>query len=132
MTTVDRSTPPVRTHAAERRWVGQSIRRVEDPRFLRGRGGYIADRITPGTLHAAVLRSPYPHARITGFDVAAAQEAPGVHAVMVSTLTSGSVLLFCGWQLWSLSREERRDRAGEDRPGRAPRHPVGQHREDER
>ena len=76
------SAPPVRQHAAERRWVGQSIRRVEDPKFLRGRGGYIADRITPGTLHAAVLRSPHPHARITGFDVAAAQAAPGVHAVI--------------------------------------------------
>ena len=42
------SAPPVRSHSAERRWVGQSIRRVEDPKFLRGRGGYIADRITPG------------------------------------------------------------------------------------
>ena len=94
MTTVDSTTgdriaadraasaPPVRQHSAERRWVGQSIRRVEDPKFLRGRGGYIADRITPGTLHAAVLRSPHPHARITGFDVAAAQAAPGVHAVI--------------------------------------------------
>jgi CO/xanthine dehydrogenase Mo-binding subunit len=91
MTTVDHSAldraraasaPPVRKHAAERRWVGQSIRRVEDPKFLRGRGGYIADRITPGTLHAAVLRSPHPHARITGFDVTAAQAAPGVHAVI--------------------------------------------------
>ena len=94
MTTVDSTTgdriaadraasaPPVREHSAERRWVGQSIRRVEDPKFLRGRGGYIADRITPGTLHAAVLRSPHPHARITGFDVAAARAAPGVHAVI--------------------------------------------------
>jgi Aerobic-type carbon monoxide dehydrogenase, large subunit CoxL/CutL homologs len=52
--------PPVRDHSASRRWVGQSIRRVEDPKFLLGRGGYIADRITPGTLHAAVLRSPLP------------------------------------------------------------------------
>jgi CO/xanthine dehydrogenase Mo-binding subunit len=97
MTTVDSTTgdriaadraasaPPVRPHSAERRWVGQSIRRVEDPKFLRGRGGYIADRITPGTLHAAVLRSPHPHARITGFDVAAAQAAPGVHAVITGT-----------------------------------------------
>jgi len=84
VTTVDRAdaAPRVRDHSAKRRWVGQSIRRVEDPKFLLGRGGYIADRITPGTLHAAVLRSPHPHARITGFDVAAAQAAPGVHAVI--------------------------------------------------
>jgi hypothetical protein len=64
--------PPVREHAGTRRWVGQSIRRVEDPKFLLGRGGYIADRITPGTLHAAVLRSPHPHARIVRVETAAA------------------------------------------------------------
>jgi CO/xanthine dehydrogenase Mo-binding subunit len=74
--------PPVRDHSAERRWVGRSIRRVEDPKFLRGQGGYIADRITPGTLHAAVLRSPYAHARILRMDVSAARAAPGVHAVI--------------------------------------------------
>jgi len=74
--------PPVRDHSAKRRWVGQSIRRVEDPKFLLGRGGYIADRITPDTLHAAVLRSPHPHARIVRFETAAALAAPGVHAVI--------------------------------------------------
>jgi len=69
VTTANQATPgapPVRDHSASRRWVGQSIRRVEDPKFLLGRGGYIADRITPGTLHAAVLRSPFAHARIAG------------------------------------------------------------------
>ncbi|HEY4463603.1 MAG TPA: molybdopterin cofactor-binding domain-containing protein, partial [Streptosporangiaceae bacterium] len=83
MTTIDRAAaPPVRDQSAKRRWVGQSIRRVEDPKFLRGRGGYIADRITPGTLHAAVLRSPHAHARILGTDVSRALAAPGVHAVI--------------------------------------------------
>ena len=77
-----RGAPPVRDHSAKRRWVGQSIRRVEDPKFLLGRGGYIADRITPGTLHAAVLRSPHPHARILRAEVAQAMAAPGVHAVI--------------------------------------------------
>ena len=74
--------PPVRDHATERRWVGRSIRRVEDPKFLRGQGGYIADRITPGTLHAAVLRSPHPHARIVSIDASRARALPGVHAVI--------------------------------------------------
>jgi carbon-monoxide dehydrogenase large subunit len=82
MTTVDRSAPPVRTHKEHRKWVGQSIRRVEDPKFLRGRGGYIADLVTPGMLHAAVLRSPHPHARIVSVDTAAAAALPGVHAVI--------------------------------------------------
>ena len=82
--TTDRAAgaPPVRDHSAKRNWVGQSIRRVEDPKFLLGRGGYIADRITPGTLHVAVLRSPHAHARILGFEVAEALAAPGVHAVI--------------------------------------------------
>ena len=74
--------PPVRDHSGKRRLVGQSIRRVEDPKFLLGRGGYIADRITPGTLHAAVLRSPHPHARIGRIDTAQALAAPGVRALI--------------------------------------------------
>ena len=78
MTTVDRAAgaPPVRDHSAKRRWVGQSIRRVEDPKFLLGRGGYIADRITPGTLHAAVLRSPYAHARIVRIETPRPRRCP--------------------------------------------------------
>ena len=84
MTTVDRAdaAPPVRDQSAKRRWVGQSIRRVEDPKFLLGRGGYIADRITPGTLHAAVLRSPHAHAQIVRIEASLAKAAPGVHAVI--------------------------------------------------
>ncbi len=85
MTTANQATPgapPVRDHSGSRRWVGQSIRRVEDPKFLLGRGGYIADRITPGTLHAAVLRSPFAHARIGRIETAAALALPGVHAVI--------------------------------------------------
>ncbi|WP_214367616.1 xanthine dehydrogenase family protein molybdopterin-binding subunit [Pseudonocardia sp. H11422] len=82
MTIVDRSAPPVRTHKDNRKWVGKSIRRVEDPKFLRGKGGYIADLVTPGMLHVAVLRSPHAHARIAAIDTVAALSAPGVHAVI--------------------------------------------------
>jgi 2-furoyl-CoA dehydrogenase large subunit len=64
-------------------WVGQSIERVEDAALLTGRGRYIDDLpVTPGTLHAAVLRSPHPHAVITSIDVSAAQTARGVAAVI--------------------------------------------------
>ncbi|MGH7919673.1 MAG: xanthine dehydrogenase family protein molybdopterin-binding subunit [Candidatus Dormibacteraceae bacterium] len=66
----------------DRHWVGESIRRVEDPRFLTGRGGYIDDLSMPGMLHAAVLRSPQPHARITRIDTTAAKAMPGVVAVV--------------------------------------------------
>ncbi len=66
----------------ERKWVGKSIRRVEDPKFLIGRGGYIDDLRLPGVLHAAVVRSPEAHARITRMDVEAARKLPGVVAVV--------------------------------------------------
>jgi CO/xanthine dehydrogenase Mo-binding subunit len=83
MTTTDRpDAPPVRTHKENRKWVGQSIRRVEDPKFLRGRGGYIGDMTVPGMLHAAVLRSPHAHARIVAIDAGEALTVPGVHAVI--------------------------------------------------
>lgn len=62
---------------------GQSIRRLEDERFLTGRGRYVDDReVTPGTLHAVFLRSPHAHARILSIDTDAARAAPGVHLVL--------------------------------------------------
>ncbi|WP_308286229.1 hypothetical protein [Actinomycetospora endophytica] len=77
-----RPVPPARHHKDKRTWVGKSIRRLEDPKFLRGRGGYIGDMVLPGMLHAAVLRSPMAHARIAAIDTATAERAPGVHAVI--------------------------------------------------
>ena len=56
-------------------------RRNEDPRLLRGMGSYVDDIDPPGVLHAAILRSPYGHARIRSIDAAAAKAHPGVHAV---------------------------------------------------
>ena len=63
-------------------YIGKSIKRVEDPKFLRGLGKYIDDLAFPGMLHAAVLRSPYPHAKIVSIDADAARNHPGVEAVM--------------------------------------------------
>jgi 2-furoyl-CoA dehydrogenase large subunit len=66
-------------------WVGQSIERVEDAALLTGRGRYIDDIAVPaGTLHAAVLRSPHPHALIRAIDVGAARAAKGVAAVITA------------------------------------------------
>jgi carbon-monoxide dehydrogenase large subunit len=56
-------------------------RRNEDPRLLRGLGCYVDDIDPPGVLQAAILRSPFGHARIRGIDTAAARAVPGVHAV---------------------------------------------------
>ncbi|HEY0439376.1 MAG TPA: xanthine dehydrogenase family protein molybdopterin-binding subunit, partial [Xanthobacteraceae bacterium] len=64
-------------------WVGRSIERVEDAALLTGRGRYIDDLgVRPGTLHAAILRSPHPHAHVRAIDTAAALQAPGVAAVI--------------------------------------------------
>src|SRR6266704_3362304 len=64
------------------RWFGAPVQRSEDPRFLRGRGTYVDDIDLPETLQAAVLRSPYAHARIVGIDASAARSLPGVHLVL--------------------------------------------------
>lgn len=48
--------------------VGQSVKRKEDPRLLRGGGEYVGDMKLPGMLHAAVKRSEYAHARIRSID----------------------------------------------------------------
>jgi 2-furoyl-CoA dehydrogenase large subunit len=64
-------------------WCGQSIERVEDAALLTGRGRFIDDLgVRPGTLHAAILRSPHAHARITSVRLDAARQAQGVAAVL--------------------------------------------------
>ncbi|MCW2758268.1 MAG: xanthine dehydrogenase, molybdenum binding subunit apoprotein, partial [Nocardioidaceae bacterium] len=63
---------------------GTKVPRVEDDRMLRGNGRYVDDLFTESgspVLHAAVLRSPHAHARITGIDVDAVLDVPGVVAV---------------------------------------------------
>jgi aerobic carbon-monoxide dehydrogenase large subunit len=61
--------------------IGQPVRRVEDRRFLTGRGHYLDDIVRPRQAYAAMLRSPHAHARIRAIDTAAAA-GPGVLAVL--------------------------------------------------
>ncbi len=61
--------------------VGQALRRKEDPRLITGRARYIDDISLPGTLWAALVRSPEAHAKIVSIDASAAREREGVHAV---------------------------------------------------
>jgi 2-furoyl-CoA dehydrogenase large subunit len=64
-------------------WVGRSIERVEDGALLTGRGRFIDDLgVAPGTLEAAILRSPHAHADLVSIDILAARNAPGVVAVL--------------------------------------------------
>ena len=64
-----------------RNYIGSPIKRKEDARFLTGTAQYVADVKLPSMLHAAVLRSPHAHARITAIDASQALELSGVHGV---------------------------------------------------
>jgi len=61
--------------------LGGVVRRREDPRLVTGAGHYTDDIQPEGCLHAVFIRSPHAHARITGIDVSAALEIPGVVGV---------------------------------------------------
>ena len=45
-------------------YVGSSVKRVEDPRFIQGKGSYVGNLSLPGMVYLAVKRSPYGHAKI--------------------------------------------------------------------
>jgi carbon-monoxide dehydrogenase large subunit len=62
--------------------IGASIRRVEDPVLVTGKGCYTDDIQLPRMLHLAFLRSPYPHAKIISVNTTAAKAIPGVEAVL--------------------------------------------------
>lgn len=64
-------------------YVGSRVRRIEDARLVTGRGEYTDDIHLPGMLHAAFLRSPYAHARITSIDTRHAEQLAGVVGVFV-------------------------------------------------
>src|SRR5207344_3026827 len=73
-------------------FVGSPVERVEDLRFLRGRGQYVDDFVRDGLLHAAILRSSMAHGRIRSIDTTVALARTGVHAV----ITAAEVLAALG------------------------------------
>jgi len=62
--------------------MGHSVKRKEDPRFIRGAGEYIDDVNLPGQLWLDIVRSPYAHATIKSIDASEALKIPGVAAVV--------------------------------------------------
>jgi len=60
------------------KYFGASVKRKEDPRYLRGEGRFVDDIKLPGMLHAAFVRSPHAHARIAAIRTDAARRLPGV------------------------------------------------------
>ncbi len=96
--------------------LAQPIRRVEDPRLLKGAGRYTDDIVLPGMLFGVVLRSPHAAARITRIDTAAAAGLAGVRGVYTAAdlNADGLTTMPCAAQVTN------RDGS----PQAAPPHPV--------
>ena len=99
---------------ARQGFIGQSVERREDSRFLTGKGQYTDDISLPGQTHAFFLRSPYAHARITRIDTSAAAKAPGVVGILTGDHFKAVGGLPCGWLINSLDGQ----------PMKEPKHPV--------
>lgn len=68
---------------AKRPWLGVSVPRLEDERLLRGAGAFVDDLDHLPALSVAIVRCPYPHARVRAIDASAALALPGVEAVLL-------------------------------------------------
>ncbi|HEV2439195.1 MAG TPA: xanthine dehydrogenase family protein molybdopterin-binding subunit [bacterium] len=66
------------------RYVGARVKRIEDPKLIRGQGQFVDDLTMPGMLHAAFVRSPHAHARIVRIDLGTARALPGVVAALAA------------------------------------------------
>src|SRR5437016_3680383 len=73
-------------------YIGRSLKRVEDPRLIKGIATYVDDITLPGMLHAVVLRSSYAHAKISHIKTDAAKALGGV----VGVFTGAEVNAACG------------------------------------
>lgn len=73
-------------------YVGRPVKRVEDPRLLKGQATYVDDLRLPGLLHAAFLRSPHAHARIAAIRAEGARQVPEV----VGVFTGAEINPSCG------------------------------------
>ena len=99
---------------ARQGFIGSSVERREDARFLTGRGQYTDDITFHGQTHAYFLRSPYAHATIKRLDSAAAAKAPGVLGIFTGEHFKAVGGLPCGWLINSLDGS----------PMKEPKHPV--------
>ena len=84
---------------ATARLLGASIKRVEDPRFITGKGNYTDDLKLAGMTYAVFVRSPHANAKIRKIDTAKASKAPGVVAIFTGKDMTGVNSLPCGWLL---------------------------------
>ncbi|MGF1559008.1 MAG: xanthine dehydrogenase family protein molybdopterin-binding subunit [Flavobacteriaceae bacterium] len=96
------------------KFIGQSVKRREDARFLKGAGRYTDDIKLPKMTQAAFVRSPYAHANILSIDTSAAEKAEGVVAVYTGKDACGAFGVPCGWQVNFKNGETMRE----------PKHPL--------
>ncbi len=84
---------------AAKPYVGSPVKRKEDASLLRGRGTFVDNLTLPGTVYMAVVRSPYPHARINGMNLDAARAAEGVVAAFSGADLAGDWVgsMPCAW-----------------------------------
>ncbi len=95
-------------------FVGQSVKRREDYRFLTGAGQYTDDISLPGQTYAYFLRSPYAHATIASIDTSAAAASEGVVGIVTAADLAGVGGLPCGWLIHS----------ADGTPMKEPKHPL--------
>ena len=96
--------------------IGAPVKRVEDKRFLTGRGRYTDDLNQPNQLYASILRSPHAHANLKKVDVSQAKAAPGVIDIFTGSDMAADEVgsLPCGWQIHS------KDGSPMNEPGHPP------------
>jgi carbon-monoxide dehydrogenase large subunit len=82
-------------------FIGQSLRRQEDARFVAGHGRFIEDIDLPDQLWMHVVRSPHAHALIAGIDAGAARAMPGVLGVFTSADLADRCPARCRSPAWS-------------------------------
>ncbi len=73
------------------KYIGQKVKRTEDPRLIQGLGHYVDDVKLADTAHVVILRSPHAHAKINSINTDAAKAAPGVLAVYTGADVAGKV-----------------------------------------
>lgn len=99
---------------ARQGFIGQSVERREDGRFLTGKGQYTDDITLQGQTYGHFLRSPHAHARIKKLDTSAAAQAEGVLGIFTGEHFKAVGGLPCGWLINSLDGS----------PMKEPKHPV--------
>ena len=97
-------------------YIGESVLRKEDYRFLTGAGQYTDDITLPRMAHAVFVRSPHAHAAIKSVDTRAAKSAPGVIGVLEGKDVANDKIngLPCGWLITSTDGQ----------PMKEPPHPI--------